>query len=53
MYAKALKLIVEARKMKDASQEEKDALIEKWSNVADAARQVLPEFCMEGLWVGK
>ena len=53
MYSKALRLIAEARKMKDATQEEKDALTEKWSSVADAARKVLPEFQMEGLWVGK
>lgn len=53
MYAKALRLMAEARKMKDASQEEKDALTEKWSSVADAAREVLPEFGMEGLWYGK
>ena len=55
MYKKAYKLIAEARKMKpkDATQEEKDALIEKWTNVADAAREQLPEFNLEGLWVGK
>jgi hypothetical protein len=53
MYNKALRLIAEARKMKEASQEEKDALIEKWSAVASAAREVLPEFSLEGLWVGK
>ncbi|KAG7357066.1 protein of unknown function DUF3506 containing protein [Nitzschia inconspicua] len=52
MYKKALRLIAEARKMKDASEEEKEALIEKWSAVASAAREVLPEFSMEGLWVG-
>jgi hypothetical protein len=53
MYAKALKIISETQKMKDVSQEEKEALIEKWSNIAAAAREVLPEFGMEGLWVGK
>ncbi len=53
MYTKALKLIAEARKMKDASQEEKDALIEKWTAVAAAARELLPEFSLCGLWVGK
>ncbi|KAL3906059.1 MAG: hypothetical protein SGARI_004173 [Bacillariaceae sp.] len=53
MYSKALRLIAEAQRMKDASQEEKEALSEKWSSVASAARQVLPEFGMEGLWVGK
>jgi hypothetical protein len=53
MYTKALRLISEARKMKDASQEEKDALIEKWTSVATSAKTFLPEFSMEGLWVGK
>ena len=53
MYTKALRLIAEARKMKDVTEEEKDALIEKWSGVARSAKHVLPEFRMEGLWVGK
>lgn len=53
MYTKALKLIAEARKIKDASQEERDALIEKWTTVAAAARELLPEFNLCGLWVGK
>jgi hypothetical protein len=53
MYVKSLRVISEVRKMKDATQEEKDALIEKWSDVATSARGCLPEFNMEGLWVGK
>lgn len=53
MYTKALKLIAHTRKLKDVSQEEKDALVEKWTNVAAAARELLPEFNLDGLWVGK
>jgi hypothetical protein len=53
MYSKATRLIAETRKMKDVSEEEKVALVEKWSAVASAAREVLPEFSMEGLWIGK
>jgi hypothetical protein len=53
MYSKALRIITETRKMKDFSEEERVALVEKWSAVASAAREVLPEFTMEGLWIGK
>jgi hypothetical protein len=53
MYAKAIQMIAEARRMKEASQAEKDALIEKWTTVATAARELLPEFNLCGLWVGK
>jgi hypothetical protein len=53
MYAKALKLMAQAKVMKDASKEEKDALIEKWVTVAASARACLPHFNLEGLWVGK
>lgn len=53
MYKKSLKLISQAQKMKDASKQEKDALIEKWADVAAAARQCLPQFNLDGLWVGK
>jgi hypothetical protein len=53
MYDKAMRLVAETRKMKDVSVDEKDNLIEKWSAVASAAREVLPEFSMEGLWIGK
>lgn len=53
MYKKAIRLISQAKKMKDASTEEKDALIEKWVKVASAARECLPQFNLEGLWVGR
>ena len=53
MYKKAIKMISQARKMKDASSEERDALIEKWAKMAAAARKCLPQFNLEGLWVGK
>jgi anti-sigma28 factor (negative regulator of flagellin synthesis) len=53
MYAKSLRLIFQSKKMKDASKEEKDALVEKWVKIAAAARECLPQFNLEGLWVGK
>jgi hypothetical protein len=53
MYKKAVKLISQARQMKDVSCDERDALTEKWAKVAAAARKCLPQFNLEGLWVGK
>jgi hypothetical protein len=53
MYKKAIKLISQTKKMKDVSFEEKDALIKKWAKLAAAARNCLPQFNLEGLWVGK
>ena len=53
MYAKSLKLIDQSKKMSDASKEEKEALVEKWVNIAAEARECLPQFNLEGLWVGK
>lgn len=53
MYKKSLRLIAQAKKMKDASCEEKEALIEKWAEVAAAARECLTQFNLQGLWVGK
>lgn len=53
MYAKARKLIAHTKQMKDATQEEKDALIEKWTDVASSARDYLPQFSLGGLWVGQ
>ena len=53
MYKKAVKLIAQAKTMKDASSEEKSAFFEKWTTVAAAARACLPQFNLEGLWVGK
>ena len=53
MYKKAVKLIAQAKTMKDASSEEKSAFFEKWTTVAAAARACLPQFNLGGLWVGK
>ena len=53
MYTKAKKIIAETKKMKDASDDEKEILIEKWSGIATDAREFLPQLNMEGLWVGK
>jgi hypothetical protein len=53
MYKKSLRLINQAKKMKEASIEEKEALIEKWATVAATARECLPQFNLNGLWVGK
>lgn len=53
MYKKSLRMISQANRMKDASREERDALIENWTTVADAARSCLPQFNLDGLWVGK
>jgi hypothetical protein len=53
MYSKALNYMAQAKKMKDVTEEEKDAFVEKWVRVAASARECLPQFKMEGLWVGK
>ena len=53
MYKKPLKLIAQAKTMNDASSEEKSAFFEKWATVAAAARACLPQFNLDGLWVGK
>ena len=53
MYTKAQKMITETKKMKDASEEEKKIVIDKWTSVATDAREFLPQLNMEGLWVGK
>ena len=52
MYVKALKMVKQAKQM-DCSEEEKEVLVEKWVNVAASARESLPQFNLEGLWVGK
>ena len=52
MYGKALKMVQQAKQM-DCSEEEKEVLVEKWVNVAASARESLPQFNLEGLWVGK
>jgi hypothetical protein len=53
VYTKAFELMAQVKTMTDASQEEKDALVEKWSKLAQGARECLPQFKLEGLWVGK
>lgn len=53
VYAQAFKFMAQVKTMADASQEEKDALVEKWSKLAQGARECLPQFNLEGLWVGK
>ena len=53
MYNKAQNIIAGAKKLEDATDEEKKMLIEKWSGVATDARAFLPHLNMEGLWVGK
>jgi len=52
MYTKAQKMITETNEMKDASEEEKKIVIDKWTSVATDAREFLPQLNMEGLWVG-
>ena len=53
MYNKAQKIIAETKRIKDATEEEKQIVIDKWSQLADDAREFLPQLNMEGLWVGK
>ena len=52
VYTQAFQLMAQVKTMTDASQEEKDALVEKWSKLAQGARECLPLFNLEGLWVG-
>lgn len=52
VYTQSFKIMAQVKTM-DASQEEKDALVEKWSKLAQGARECLPQFNLEGLWVGK
>ena len=52
MYIKAQKIIAETKKMKDATEEGKQDVIDKWSKIAADAREFLPQLNMEGLWVG-
>eukprot|EP00535_Pseudo-nitzschia_heimii_P009639 CAMPEP_0197191968 /NCGR_PEP_ID=MMETSP1423-20130617/24328_1 /TAXON_ID=476441 /ORGANISM="Pseudo-nitzschia heimii, Strain UNC1101" /LENGTH=315 /DNA_ID=CAMNT_0042644767 /DNA_START=279 /DNA_END=1223 /DNA_ORIENTATION=+ len=52
MYSKAQRIIAGVKKLDDASKEEEEILIEKWSKIASEARVFLPQLNMEGLWVG-
>lgn len=51
VYAKATKLLHQAKRG-DSELQDKDAVIEKWSREANLARQHLPRFQLEGLFVG-
>ena len=53
MYNKAQKIIAETKRIEDATEEEKQIVIDKWSQLASDAREFLPQLNMEGLWVGK
>jgi anti-sigma28 factor (negative regulator of flagellin synthesis) len=53
IYNKSFQIIAGAKAMQDASKEEKEALVEKWSKLAEAARECLPQFQLEGLFVGR
>lgn len=56
VYTEAFKLMEDqVKSMTDdaSSQEEKEALLEKWSKLAQGARECVPQFKLEGLWVGK
>jgi len=52
VYRKALRMIAESKASNKLSPENKQELIEKWQKEAKAARACLPQFQMEGLWVG-
>jgi hypothetical protein len=64
-YAKALQMLAQTKASTTSSStsqsssainlspEEKQRLLEKWQKEADAARSKLPQFQLEGLWVGK
>jgi hypothetical protein len=64
-YAKALQMLAQTKASTTTSStsqsssainlspEEKQRLLEKWQKEAEAARSKLPQFQLEGLWVGK
>lgn len=52
-YAKALQDIAETKAALDLSKEDKDAILFRLQERAQAARSLLPRFQMEGLWIGK
>jgi hypothetical protein len=53
VYAKALRFVDEAKKIVGIKQEDRDALLRKWTEEAAAARANLKRFSLEGLWVGR
>lgn len=52
-YAEALQDIAETKAALDLSKEDKDAILLRLQDRAQAARSVLPRFQLEGLWIGK
>jgi anti-sigma28 factor (negative regulator of flagellin synthesis) len=57
-YAKALQILAQTKATslttnKDLSSTEKQRLLVKWQKEAELARSCLPQFQLEGLWVGK
>lgn len=53
VYTKALKIIAETQTAKDLSEHDRDIIVERFQDRAQAARSYLPRFQLEGLWVGK
>ena len=53
VYAKALQVIADTKVSKDLSDMQKAETIDLWQNRAQNARAVLPQFQLEGLWIGK
>jgi hypothetical protein len=52
-YAKALQIIAETKATVDLSAHDKQVLIKRFQDRAQAARSVLPRFQLDGLWIGK
>lgn len=52
-YGKSLKLIAETKASTDMSSEDKQLIIQRLQERAQAARSLLPRFQLEGLWLGK
>lgn len=53
VYAKALRFVEEAKKIVGIKQEDRDALLKKWTEEATLARSNLIRFNLDGLWVGR
>ena len=53
VYKKAHAEINKAKTMKRTTQSNHDKDIKKWTKVVEEAREVLPQFLLEGLWEGK
>jgi hypothetical protein len=53
IFQKAYQEIAKAKDNKLLTDEEREALVEKWTSVAAEARGYLPRFSLEGLWVGE